>query len=443
MDVSISFGQGYFHDMIENVKEGKVSMETIDRSVGRILELKYRLGLFDNPFVDPEYAAEVSHTEAHQQLALEAARQGIVLLKNEGGVLPLDGKISSIAVIGPNADDEKNQLGDYTSREVLQEITTVLDGIRDRAPEGTKVRYVKGCNVVGDELNEISKAVKAARSSDVAVVVLGENEWQKAQKQGTSGEGYDVATLELTGLQKELVRRVRQTGTPTIVVLINGRPLATPWVDKHVPAILEAWIPGEKGGTAVAEILFGDYNPSGKLPVTVPRHAGQLPVYYNHKPSKTYWLEKGWGNSYADLDYRPLYPFGYGLSYSQYEYSDLQISPEKSGPGTVFRITAGVTNTSNRRGTEIVQLYIRDRISSVVRPVKELKGFSRVTLDPGETRQVQFELGYDQLKMLDRELNWTVEPGEFKVMVGSSSEDIRLTGSLRVEPPGTSVSYAP
>ena len=218
-----------------------------------------------------------------------------------------------------------------------------------------------------------------------------------------------------------------------MVVLINGRPLAIPWIDENVPAIVEAWIPGEKGGAAIAGILFGDFNPSGKLTVTIPRHAGQLPVYYNHKPSKRYWLKEGWGNSYADLDHRPLYPFGYGLSYAQFEYSKLEISPEQSGPFGTFRIRAEITNTSDVPGSEIVQLYIRDKISSVVRPVKELKGFERISLEPGESKLVHFELGYDQLKMLNRDLNWTVEPGEFTMMVGSSSEDIRLTGSLRID----------
>jgi len=433
MDVSISFGQGYFHEMIENVKEGKVSEETIDRSVRRVLELKYRLGLFDNPFVDPVKAVEVSHTVENQELALEAARQGVVLLKNKDELLPLDKKISSIAVIGPNADDEKNQLGDYTSLVVLQDIITVLDGIRNKVQDGTKVRYVKGCNVVGSDINEISAAVKAARASEVAVVVLGENEWQKENRTGTSGEGYDVATMELTGMQKELVRRVYETGTPTVVVLINGRPLAIPWIDENIPAVLEAWIPGEKGGEAIADVLFGDSNPSGKLTITFPRHAGQLPVYYNYKPSKRYWLEEGWGNSYADLDHRPLYPFGFGLSFSTYEYSNLKISPERSESQVTFNVTADITNTSDREGTEIVQLYIRDKISSVVRPVKELKGFERIYLEPAASKQVSFELGPEHLKMLDRDMNWTVEPGEFLIMIGSSSEDIRLSGSLWVE----------
>lgn len=432
LDVSISFNQGYFTEMIDNVKQGRVSMETIDRSVRRVLHQKYRLGLFKNPYADPAAASAVSHTEEHQELALEAAREGIVLLKNEDELLPLSKELTSIAVIGPNADDERNQLGDYTSRVVLQEIITVLDGIRKKLPATAEVRYVKGCNVTGDEVDEIGQAVSAARSSEVAVVVLGENEWQKADRQGTSGEGYDVATLELTGKQSELVKRVYESGTPTVVILINGRPLAIPWIHEHVPAVIEAWIPGEKGGDAVADILFGEYNPGGKLPVTFPRHAGQLPVYYNHKPSKQYWLEEGWGRSYADLDPRPLYPFGYGLSYTRFGYSRLKIEPAGGDPVESFRITAEISNTGKRAGEEVVQLYIRDKLASVERPVKELKGFARIALEPGQTGTVTFVVGYDAFKMLDRELNWIVEPGEFTVMIGASSKDIRLQADLTV-----------
>ena len=433
MDVSISFGQGYFNEMIENVEEGQVSMETIDRSVRRVLEMKFRLGLFENPFVDPQLATEISHSPDHQKLALQAALEGIVLLKNENDVLPLSKTIKSIAVIGPNADDEKNQLGDYTSIVVLQDIVTVLDGIKNTMPSTTKINYVKGCNVTGDELDEIGAAVKAAKKSEVAIVVLGENEWQKPNGQGTDGEGYDAATLELTGKQKELIQKIYATGTPTVVVLINGRPLATRWILENVPAIVEAWIPGEKGGTAIADVLFGDYNPSGKLTVTIPGHVGQLPVYYNYKPSKKYWLEEGWGNSYTDISYKPLHEFGFGLSYSEFEYSNILISPGSTGPYGKFTVSADVKNTSKRAGSEVLQLYIRDKVSTVVRPVKELKGFTKIHLNPGESKTVHFTLGFKELKMLDRNLNWVVEPGEFNVMIGSSSEDIRLNGSFTIK----------
>ncbi|MCF8225303.1 MAG: glycoside hydrolase family 3 C-terminal domain-containing protein [Bacteroidales bacterium] len=433
MDVSISFSQGYGSEMEENVREGRVSMETIDRSVKRVLRLKYELGLFDDPFTDPEKAAETVHHVKSRELALEAAREGIVLLRNENDLLPLSKNIRSIAVIGPNADDEKNQLGDYTSKVVLQEIETVLDGITALAGDDAEIHYVKGCNVTGTDLDEIDEAVNIAAESDVAIVVLGENEWQKEGKLGTSGEGYDVATLELTGLQKQLIKGIHSTGKPVVVVLINGRSLAIPWIAENVPAVIEAWLPGEKGGKAVAEIIFGDFNPCGKLPVTFPRHVGQLPVYYNYKPSKSYWLEKGWGNSYADMEKWPLYEFGFGMSYTEFKYANLIIDPDKTWIHGSFNVTADITNTGKLEGKEVVQLYIRDRISSVVRPVKELKGFTKVSLGPGETKEVGFELGFEELKMLDREMNWVVEPGEFEIMIGASSEDIRLVGRLVVE----------
>lgn len=432
MDVSISFDQGYLSEMIENVEEGIVSEAVIDRSVRRVLKTKFLLGLFENPFVSPEKAQKIVHDRVHQQVALKAALEGVVLLKNEGNLLPLNKNIKSIAVIGPNADDSENQLGDYTSEVVLQEVTTVLKGLRAKLGNGARIDYVKGCNVTGEDLNEIRRAVSAAKRADVAIVVVGENEWQTPGKQGTTGEGYDVATLELTGLQKELVQAVAATGTPVVVVLINGRPLAIPWIAEHVPAILEAWCPGEKGGEAIADILFGDYNPDGRLPVTIPRHAGQLPVYYNYKPSKSYWLEEGWGNSYADLESKPLWEFGHGLSYTEFEYAELKIDPGKENKGGSISVEVDIRNTGNKEGAEVVQLYLRDIKSTVVRPVKELKGFTKVRLSPGDNQVVRFVLTPEDLSMYDQNMNRIVEPGIFKVMVGSSSEDIRLEGTFEI-----------
>jgi beta-glucosidase len=432
MDVSISFQQGYLNEMIESVKEGKISMATIDRSVRRILRIKYQLGLFENPYGDPVKAVERSHTKENQELALQAAREGIVLLKNEKNILPLSKKLPSVAVIGPNADDEINQLGDYTSSTVLQDITTVLDGIGYKLSVGVKINYVKGCQVKGDDGLEIDKAVAAARKSAVAIVVVGENAWHNPDNPATNGEGYDVATLELTGHQLELVQKVYATGTPTVVVLINGRPLAIPWLKENIPAIVEAWLPGEKGGEAVADILFGDCNPSGKLTITVPRHVGQFPFWYNYKPSKQYWLDEGWGDSYADLDPRPLYEFGYGLSYTRFEYSNLLITPESNGINGTVAVSADIKNTGGRAGAETVQLYIRDRISSVVTPVKQLRGFEKVYLEPGQVNKVTFTLTSKELQLLDEHLVWKVEPGDFDIMVGASSEDIRLKGSFSV-----------
>ena len=437
VDVGISYESGYMLDLIESVREGAISEALVDRAVRRVLRQKFRLGLFERPYVELDHALAVAHHSDHQHLALQAAREGIVLLKNENNLLPLDkSNINSIAVIGPNADDEKNQLGDYTSINVLQEIVTVLDGIKQALPNA-QVHYVKGCNVIGNKLNEINQAKGAALASDVAIVVLGENEWRArnadGERVGTSGEAFDAATLELTGLQQELVQTVVETGTPTVVVLINGRALATRWIAEHVPAIIEAWIPGEKGGQAIAEILFGDVNPSGKLTVTVPRHAGQLPVYYNYPKSKRHWLEHGWGVAYADLDPTPLYSFGHGLSYTTFEYSNLHFDKNQIGPGGTAHISVNVKNTGKRVGKEVVQLYIEDLFASVETPVQELRGFEKIELKPGEIKTVTFELDPEHLALYNRHLERLVEPGEFRVMVGASSADIRLDGLLTVE----------
>ena len=437
VDVGISYESGYMLDLIESVRLGAISEALVDRAVKRVLRQKFRLGLFENPYVDLDKAFDIVHNEEHQQLALEAAREGIVLLKNDNNLLPLDkNNIKSIAVVGPNADDEKNQLGDYTSISVLQEITNVLAGIRELASNST-VTYIKGCNVLGDKLNDIDKAQEIAAAAEVAIVVLGENEWRArnadGERVGTSGEAFDAATLELTGLQLPLLKAVVETGTPTIVVLINGRALATPWIAQHVPALIEAWIPGEKGGRAIAEVIFGDVNPGGKLSVTIPRHAGQLPVYYNHAKSKRYWLEHGWGVAYADLDPTPLFPFGYGLSYTEFEYSNLSFDQKEIGPGGTAHISVDIQNTGDRTGKETVQLYIEDVIASVETPVKELRGFQKIELQPGEIKTVSFQLGPDELALYDRHLEYRVEPGEFRVMVCGSSTDIRLEESLIVK----------
>ena len=422
VDVGISLEDAYLAPLVESAREGKVSMATIDRSVRRILALKFRLGLFENPFVDPDRAEEIVHCTEHRELARRVAREGIVLLKNEGGLLPLNRKsVKSIAVIGPNAEDDRNQLGDYSPYNIITEITSVLEGIKNAVPATIKVEYVKGCDVQGTELNEIDKAIKAARAADVAVVVVGESI-------ETDGEGRDVADLDLTGMQKDLITAVHTTGTPTVVVLINGRPLSIRWTAENVPAVLEAWNCGEEGGNAVADVLFGDYNPSGRLPITVPRHAGQLPVYYNYSPTKAARIR----NAYKNMDGGPLYEFGYGLSYTTFEYKNLKITPETIHPGGDVTVSADITNTGDRYGEEIVQLYINDVLSSVTTPVKDLRGFEKIRLKPGESKTVTFTLGPEHLKLLDRNMEWRVEPGTFDVMVGRSSKDTKLTGKFAV-----------
>jgi beta-glucosidase len=432
VDVGISYEDAYQKPLEQSVREGLVSEDLVDRAVRRILRQKFRLGLFEKPFVDVKRAENIVHRKEHQDIAYQAAREAIVLLKNDNQLLPLSKDIKSVAVIGPNADNEKNQLGDYTSINVTQDIVTILEGIKSKVSRDANVRYVQGCNVVGDDLNEIKQAIEAAGRSDAAIVVVGENEWRTPGKKGTVGEGYDAATLELTGMQQELVKAVYDTGTPTVVVLVNGRPLATRWIAEHVPAIVEAWCPGEMGGAAVADVLFGDCNPSGHLPITIPRHAGQLPVYYNYPPSKKYWLENAWGKPYVDMDPKPLYAFGHGLSYTTFKYSDLEITPSETGPGGKIYISVTITNSGNRAGADVIQLYINDPISSVSTPVKELKGFRKVWLKPAESNKVQFELGPRHLSLVNRHLEKVVEPGEFKVMIGHSSDEIVLQGTFNI-----------
>jgi beta-glucosidase len=435
LDVGISYESGFMLDLVASVREGLVPETLIDRAVRRILRQKLRLGLFERHQVDLDHALKTVHRVEHQRLALEAARESIVLLKNEGGLLPLDrARVREVAVIGPNADDPLNQLGDYTADEVLQDVVTVLEGVRAAAPQAT-VTHVRGCDVLGTAVDEIAKARQAASRADVAIVVVGENEWQAkkgTEKIGTSGEGRDVATLELTGMQEELVQAVVAAGKPTVVVLINGRPLATRWIAEHVPAVVEAWVPGERGGEAVAEVLFGDTSPSGKLPVTIPRHVGQLPVTYDQPRSKAHWLKEGWGSRYADLDPTPLFPFGHGLAYTTFGMEDLRLSASEIGRDGALDVRVDVTNTGTRPGAETVQLYVRDVVSSVTTPVMQLRGFRKVTLAPGVAQTVTIPLRARDLALYDQQMKRVVEPGEFDVMVGASSADIRLTGRFSV-----------
>ena len=437
VDVDITYEPAYMGPLIENVEQGKVPEALVDRAVRRMLALKFRLGLFEHPFASVDQAQRVVHSPEHQQLALEAAREGIVLLKNERGLLPLKTDIASIAVIGPDADDGWSQLGDYSPHAVPQKIITVLDGIRSAVSPQTKIVYVKGCEVIGGEA-DFAPAVAAARRAGVAVVVVGErpNNDGTLNTLATDGEAYDVASLDLTGHQEELVRAVAATGTPVVLVLINGRPLSIRWEAEHLPAIVEAWEPGESGGEAVADVLFGNYNPSGRLAITIPRSSGQLPAYYNYKPGKEYWMKEGWSHNggYSDMPATPLYPFGFGLSYTHFAYNNLRIAPQQAAPGGSVDVNVDVTNTGARTGIETVQLYLHERYTPVAMPVKSLKGFVRVDLKPGETKSVTIKLEPEDLQLLDNNLHWTVAPGTFDVMIGNSSGDIALAGSFDVKP---------
>ncbi len=419
LDIGISIEDAYMGALIENVHNGKISEKDVDLAVARLLRLKFQLGLFENPYVNVENAVKIVNSEEHRALALQAAREGIVLLKNEKNILPLKKNIRSIAVIGPAADAPVDQLGDYHPQTVPQEVVTVLKGLRNKLSPSVKITYVKGCEVIGNKVNEIEKARKAARNADVAVVVIGEAGYV------TNGEGRDVANLDLTGLQEDLLKAVYSSGTPTIAVLINGRPLSIRWASENIPGIVEAWMCGEQGGNAVADVLFGDYNPSGKLPITVPRHSGQYPFYYNHSATRE-------NTKYVDMPGTPLYPFGYGLSYTSYEYSNLQITPKEINNRGDVEITADIKNIGKVKGEEVAQLYINDVISSTSKPVKELKGYEKISLEPGEQKSVRFRLTHEDLSLFDRNMNIVVEPGTFRIMVGSSSNDIRLQGEFVV-----------
>ena len=416
----------------ELVREGKVSMKTLDDRVRDVLRVKFLTGLFDRPYVeDPKQSLALVNSAAHRQVALRVARESIVLLKNEREVLPLSKQIRSVAVIGPNADDPS--LARYRYGPSAVESVTVLQGIKNLLGAGVQVNYAKGCEVVDERWPEsevlpepltateqagIAEAVEAVRRSEVAILVLGDS-------RRTVGESLSRTSLDLPGHQLQLVQAVHAVGKPVIVVLLNGRPLSINWIDKYVPAIVEGWFPGAQGGTAIAEVLFGDYNPSGKLTVTFPKTAGQIPFNFPTKPNAQWEGEKSRVNG-------ALYYFGHGLSYTTFAYSNLKITPQKQVSNREVQISVDIQNTSSREGTEVVQLYIRDLVSSVTTYEKNLRGFARVTLAPKEKKTLTFVLRPSDLSLWDPNMRFILEPGAFRVMLGSSSEDIRVKGDFEI-----------
>ncbi|MGB7547181.1 MAG: glycoside hydrolase family 3 C-terminal domain-containing protein [Terracidiphilus sp.] len=436
VDMNITYEPAYMGQLLESVQSGQIPEWLVDRAVRRVLELKFRLGLFEHPYADLQRAEATVHSAAHQELALETAREGIVLLKNDKKLLPLKEHIQSIAVIGPDADNAWSQLGDYSPSLVPHKMTSILDGIRMKVAPQAKILYARGCDVIGGKA-DFSEAVRAARMAQVAVVVVGElpDNAGKGAEQPTDGEGYDVASLDLTGNQEGLVEAIQATGTPVVLVLVNGRPLSVRWAAEHIPAIVEAWEPGERGGEAVADVLFGDYNPSGRLAITIPRSSGQLPAYYNYKPSKDYWIKKGWtkDGGYVDMPGTPLFPFGYGLSYTKFAYSNLHLDRTQIAQGGEVHVTVDVQNTGDVAGTEVVQMYLHERYAPVSLPVKQLRGFERVTLNPGEKKTVTLKIRPADLMLLDRDMLWKVAPGTFDVLIGTSSQDIVLQDSFEVQ----------
>ena len=409
-------GPKFTDAIIASVKEGKLSINRVNEACRKILTAKFKLGLFENRFVDLEKKKELLFTEEHKATALESARKGIVLLKNNG-ILPLQKTTSKkkIFVTGPNANNQ-SILGDWHAVQPDENVTTVYEGIKTLGgTKGYAVNFFNsGENIRKIKSSKIKEASEKAKNADYAIVVVGDNSMRYKWQDKTAGENMARASLNLFGKQLDLVKAIKKTGTPVIIVLVNGKPISEPWLEENIPAILESWEPGNLGGQAVAEILFGDINPSGKLPLTVARSVGQLRMVYNHKPSAYF-------HKYADEKNTPLYPFGYGLSYTKYSYNAPKLSSTTFNQGEAVTVTVEVTNSGKMDGEEIVQLYIRDKVSSVTRPVKELKGYQRVALKVGETKTVSFTINAESLAFYDINMTYCVEPGKFTIMTGSSS----------------------
>ena len=427
--VDVDLGANCYALLKESVESGRLSMAVLDRAVKRVLIRKFEAGLFDNPYLDETEAAGLVRTPEHIETAAQAAREGVVLLKNNG-ILPLK-KDMTVALIGPNADNQYNQLGDYTAPQAEDHVVTMREGLETK---GINVRYVKGCAIRDTRDSQIAQALVATMLSDVAVVVVGGSSArdfrtkyidtgaavvdEDSVSDMEAGEGFDRASLELMGLQNELLKAVRAVGKPVVVVYVEGRPLDKDWASEKADALLTMWYPGGEGGTALADVLFGDYNPAGRLPVSVPRDAGQLPVYYNKKNPR--------GHDYVEMSADPLYPFGYGLSYTTFEYSGLSVS----GSVPEVEVTVQVRNTGSRDGDEVVQLYVIDPLASTVRPRKQLRAFDRVFIKAGETVPVTLKLGPEAFSLVNAAGETVVERGDFILEVGASSEDIRLKETI-------------
>jgi len=438
LDVELPSTKCYGDRLVKAVEEGLIAEETLNRSVERHLELKHRKGLFEGKnTVDVEEANKHFETPKQRNLVRRVGRESLVLLKNQGDILPLSNEQEAIAVIGPSADNAQNLLGDYAYGAIEENdrdtttVTTILDGIKYKIAGNPSIRYAEGCKTKERTREGFNTAVEAANRSDFAILAVGGRsgragpETQPEDHFYTAGEGNDRTDLRLPGVQLELLKKIHETGTPIIALLINGRPLSVPWLQEHVPAIVECWLPGEEGGKAVADVLFGSHDPGGKLPVSIPKKVGQSPVYYRRKP-----ISKE--RRYVFTNNEPLYPFGFGLSYADFEYSELEIAPKEVKIQSKLKVSCRVKNTGDVPGKEVVQLYIRDEYASVTRPERELKGFEKVKLAPGEEKKVSFCLPTDLLSFYDENMNLIVEPGTFEVMIGSSSQDIRLAGELEV-----------
>lgn len=434
--VDVDLGALAYQPLIDACQKKMVDEAAIDSAVAQVLRMKFEMGLFEHPYVDPKQAAKEVRTAGNMDVAYQVAQAAVTLLENKHHVLPLS-KTMRVAVVGPNADNDYNQLGDYTAPQDEGNVKTVLDGIRQKIGDAN-VEYVKGCGVRDTVDVHIDDAVAAAKRADVIVAVVGGSSARdfktsyketgaavsdsKSVSDMDCGEGFDRATLSLLGRQNELLAALRATGKPLVVVYIEGRPLDKTWSARHADALLTAYYPGQEGGRAIADVLFGDYNPAGRLPVSVPAAVGQLPVYYNKKLPETH--------DYVEMSARPLYAFGYGLSYTTFRYANLAVKPMGQRG---FEVSFDVTNTGSRDGEEVAQLYLHDEVASTVQPIKQLKHFERAMIAKGATRHFSFVVDEEDLSIVDRNMQRRVEPGRFDVLVGSSSDNILLKGSIEVK----------
>lgn len=455
VDMEFPSTSSYGESLQVAIKEGLINESIIDYSLEKILRIKFQLGLFENPYVDEKKVTYIFNNPKQGKLAYEITQKSIILLKNENNILPINKDTSSIGIIGPNANSKRNFLGDYSypchieslidmkknnrifntpipeKIEIFDgpiEIPTILDSIKMKVSRDTIIRYTRGCDVIGNDRSDFKNAIEIAKKSEIVIMVMGGK--SGLIQDCTCGESRDRVSLDLTGVQEELIKVVYETGTPVIVVLINGRPLSINWINLNIPAIVEAWLPGEFGGKAIADVIFGDYNPGGKTPISFPRSVGQIPIYYNHKPSggRTHWR-----GDYLEMSCKPLFPFGYGLSYTEFRYENLVIKPKKISIEKLLEISFEIINCGPCTGEEVVQLYINDIESEITRPVKELKGFKRIKLEPNQRRTITFILSPKQLGFYNEKMDFVIEPGKMKIMIGSSSEDIRLTGEFEIK----------
>jgi len=412
----------YDPQLFQLMDDGKVSQSQLDDAVRRILRVKFKLGLFDDPYryCNEEREKEVIMNEEHLEIARDVARKSIVLLKNENNLLPLDpDKIKTIALIGPMADNQFDLIGEWSARGNPAEAISLLEGLKNSLEGKAQILHAKGCQITGEDKSGFSEAIRAARAADVVVAAVGESKFM-------SGEALCRSDIGLPGVQKEFIMELQKTGKPIVVVLMNGRPLAIPWVKENVPAILETWFLGTQAGPAIADVLLGKYNPSGKLPVTFPVSVGQVPIFYSYKNTGRPPVPGiRWNSKYLDIPVEPLFPFGYGLSYTTFEYSEITLSDTILLPGGELTAEVTVKNTGDRNGEEIIQLYIRDLVGSVTRPVLELKGFRKESIPAGESVTIRFTITEEDLKFYDINMEFTAEPGDFEVFIGPNSVELK------------------